>query len=166
MRLSEGVEWGIHCLAVLGALPPGGTLPGKVLAEFHGVSPTYLLKHLKVLTAAGLVESVPGPRGGFRLARPPESISLLDTVIAIDGVEAAFRCTEIRQRSPARRPASERSSAFATPCPVKVAMLKADAAWRSALASQSIADIITTVVRLADPDALRRNAEWLSERVR
>jgi len=162
MRLSEGVEWGLHCLAILGGLPEGGTLPGRVLAEFHGVSPTYLLKHLKTLTEAGLVESVPGPRGGFRLAKPPETITLLDTVIAIDGEAAAFRCTEIRQRSPVRRSAT----AFALPCPVKVAMLKADAAWRAALASQTLADIIGAVTRIADQEGLRRNAEWLAERVR
>jgi len=162
MRLSEGVEWGVHCLTVLGGLPEGTTVPGRVLAEFHGVSPTYMLKHLKALTTAGLVESVPGPRGGFRLAKPPETISLLDTVIAIDGPEAAFRCTEIRQRSPGRRP----SSVFPTPCPVKLSMLKADAAWRSALAGQSIADLITTILTIADPEVLRRNAEWLAERIR
>ena len=57
MKLSEGVEWGIHCAAILGGLPPGATLPGKALAEFHGVSESYLLKHLKALTAADLLEN-------------------------------------------------------------------------------------------------------------
>jgi Rrf2 family protein len=162
MRLSEGVEWGVHCLAVLALLPEGKTLTGKALAEFHGISPTYLLKHMQSLASAGIVESIPGPRGGFRLARPPEAISMLDTLMAIDGAEAAFRCTEIRQRSPVKRPAS----AFAMPCPVKVAMLKADAAWRNALANQTVADIILTVRRIADPDAARRQHEWLLARAR
>jgi Rrf2 family protein len=162
MYLSEGVEWGIHCLAVLGSLPQGASMSGRALAEFHGVSPTYLLKHLKTLTAAGLVESVPGRRGGFRLAKSPQDISLLDTVVAIDGTSAAFRCTEIRQRAPVPKP----PAAFNRPCPVKVAMLKADAAWRSALAAQTIADIIATVERIAHPEVARRYTEWLAEQVR
>jgi len=100
MKLSEGVEWGVHCAVVLAGLAPGATLPGKALAEYHGVSESYLLKHLKALTAAELLVSVPGPRGGYRLARPPERITLLDVVQAIDGTQPAFRCTEIRQRGP------------------------------------------------------------------
>ena len=71
MKLSEGVEWGVHCAVVLAGLAPGATLPGKALAEYHGVSESYLLKHLKALTAAELLVSVPGPRGGYRLARTP-----------------------------------------------------------------------------------------------
>ena len=95
MKLSEGVEWGVHCAVVLAGLAPGATLPGKALAEYHGVSESYLLKHLKALTAAELLVSVPGPRGGYRLARPPQRITLLDVVQAIDGTQPAFRCTEI-----------------------------------------------------------------------
>ena len=66
-----------HCATVLSRLPDGATLPGKALAEFHGVSESYLLKRLKALTAARLLESLPGPHGGYRLAREPENISLL-----------------------------------------------------------------------------------------
>jgi len=54
MRMSEGVEWGVHCAAVLAALPPLATLPGKALAEFHDVSETYLVKHLQALTCRRL----------------------------------------------------------------------------------------------------------------
>ncbi len=61
MRISEGVEWGLHIASVLAALPPRATLPAKALAEFHGVSESYLLKHLKALVEAGVFESVPGP---------------------------------------------------------------------------------------------------------
>ena len=81
MKMSDGVEWGIHCAAVLARLDDGATLPGKALAEFHGVSESYLLKHLKSLTAAGILESVPGPHGGYRLGREPKKISLLDIVL-------------------------------------------------------------------------------------
>ena len=35
MRLSEGVEWGLHCCVVLAVLPDGAALSTGRLAEFH-----------------------------------------------------------------------------------------------------------------------------------
>src|SRR5579885_3663539 len=129
MKLSEGVEWGLHCVTALAGLPAGATLPTKVLAEYHGLSETYLAKHLQALTNARIIESVPGPRGGYRLMRPPEEITLLEVVEAIDGREPVFRCTEIRQQGPlARGP-----EAYRTPCGIHVAMARAEKAWRDAL---------------------------------
>jgi Rrf2 family protein len=162
MKLSEGVEWGIHCAAILAGLAPGATLPGKALAEFHGVSESYLLKHLKALTAAHLLESVPGPRGGYRLALSAEHITLLDVVQAIDGKEPAFRCTEIRQRGPV---AGDRS-AYRRPCAINAAMLRAEGAWRAELARTTLADINRGVVENADPRVLARGAQWLAHNCR
>jgi len=71
MKLGEGVEAAIHSAAALAGLEAGATIPGSALAGQFGLSPSYLLKHLQALTAAGILESVPGPAGGYRLARPP-----------------------------------------------------------------------------------------------
>ena len=54
-------------------LPDGKVLPGKSLAELHGSLETYLLKHLRALAAARVIEALPGPRGGYRLARAETS---------------------------------------------------------------------------------------------
>ena len=70
MQLGEGVEWALHCCTVLALVPPDRTLPAARLAEFHGVPPAYLAKHLQALAQAGIVESVPGRKGGYRLVRP------------------------------------------------------------------------------------------------
>src|ERR1700753_4198013 len=100
MKLSDGVEQAIHCVAVLAGLSADGVLSAAALAEFHGVSTSYLLKHLQALSGAGILETTPGPKGGYRLARAPEKISLLDIVLAVEGASPAFRCSEIRQRGP------------------------------------------------------------------
>ena len=162
MRLSEGVEWSVHCAVMLAGLARGATLPGKALAEFHGVSESYLLKHLKALTAAHLLESVPGPRGGYCLARSPERITLLDVVQAIDGTQPAFRCTEIRQRGPAALEAR----AYRRPCIINTAMLRAESAWRAELDRTSLADIARGVVKTADPRVSARGAQWLEQNCR
>lgn len=137
MKLGDGVEQGIHCMLLLSGLPADGVLPASALAEFHGVSTSYLLKHLQALAAAGLLSSVPGPKGGYRLAREPHHISLLEVLLALEGPEPAFRCSEIRQRGPS--PVAERF--FKAPCGVNVAMLRAEKAYRAELEKVSIADL-------------------------
>lgn len=138
MKLSDGVEQAIHSVTMLAHLTPEGVLSAAALAEFHGVSPSYLLKHLQALSGAGLLDTVPGPRGGYRLAKPAADISLLDIVIAVDGAQPAFRCNEIRQRGPNPLPGKP-----AKPCNIAAAMLRAERAYRAELARCSIADIIT-----------------------
>jgi len=137
MKLGEGVEQAIHSVLLLSGLAVDGVLPASALAEYHGVSTSYLLKHLQALAGAGLLLSVPGPKGGYRLAREPKHISLLDIVIAIEGPEPAFRCAEIRQRGPS--PIAERF--HRAPCGVNAAMLRAEKAYRTELAKVSMADL-------------------------
>lgn len=162
MRLSEGVEAAIHCATVLASLEEGKTLPGSALAELHGLSPSYLLKHLKVLGAAGLLESVPGPNGGYRLAKRPDRISLLDIVVAIEGPKPAFRCAEIRQNGPgALEPA-----AYVKPCGINAAMLRAERAWRTELARSTLADVIAGYEADADPRAIAFNCAFVARHQR
>ncbi len=137
MKLGDGVEQAVHSVLVLASLSEAGVLSATALAEFHGVSASYLLKHLQALAGAGILQSVPGPKGGYRLARAPEKITLLDIVLAVEGSEPAFRCAEIRQRGPSPL----LTHFYKTPCAVNVAMLKAEQAYRAELRKVSIADL-------------------------
>lgn len=161
MKLGDGVEQAIHCVAVLAGLPADGVLAASALAEFHGVSPSYLLKHLQALSGAGILASVPGPAGGYRLARAPERITLLDVVLAVEGDAPAFRCTEIRQRGPSPLPRPKR------PCEIHAAMLRAEAAYRRELAGITIADLGAEVAR-HDPEGrvAARRSKFLDARAR
>jgi len=138
MKLGDGVEQAIHCMLVLSGLQPDGVLAAAALAEYHGVSTSYLLKHLQALAHAGLLESIPGPKGGYRLAKKPESISLLDIVLAVEGPEPAFRCAEIRQRGP--NPTAQKF--HRAPCAVNAAMLRAEQAYRAELRSIALTDLV------------------------
>jgi Rrf2 family protein len=137
MKLSEGVEHAIHSVALLAGLEPDRVLPAAALAEFHGISPSYLLKHLQALSGAGILATVPGPNGGYRLARSPDKVTLLDIVLAVEGAQPAFRCTEIRQRGP-----NPLGGVSTKPCEINAAMLKAERAYRAELAKVRIADIL------------------------
>ena len=147
MKLGEGVEAAIHCAAMLASVDGNSTMPGSALAECFGRSPSYLLKHLNQLTAARILESVPGPTGGYRLARAAEHITLLDIVLAIEGREPAFRCGEIRRNGPVRIDAS----AYVKPCGINAAMLKAERAYRGALADVKLSAIVAEYAAEGDP---------------
>ena len=162
MKLSDGVEWGLHCAAFLAALPPELILPAKALAEYHGVSESYLLKQLQALTRAGLLQSIPGPKGGYHLARAADTITLLDVVEAIEGTDAAFRCSEIRQCGPA----ALEKSAYRLPCKINVTMLRAEAAWKDVLRAQTLAELAATVVNSLDPRVMEKALPWLQENAR
>ena len=162
MKLSEGIEWGLHCATLVALVPPDATLSASRLAEYHGVPAPYLAKHLQALSRAGILESVPGPAGGYRLARPPADVTVLDVVEAIDGSAPAFTCTEIRRRGPAAVPARE----YRLPCAIHAAMDRADAAWRAELRSTTLADLVQQVLTDASPNALTKGAVWLQEVVR
>ena len=138
MKLGDGVEQAIHCMLLLSNLSADSVLSAAALAEYHGVSASYLLKHLQALVAAGLLVSIPGPKGGYRLATAPQSISLRDVVLALEGAAPAFRCAEIRRNGP--DPLAEKF--FAKPCAINAAMLKAEQAYRAELAKVSIADLV------------------------
>jgi Rrf2 family protein len=162
MRIGEGVEWAIHCCTVLAVLPADVALPSARLAEFHGVPGAYLAKQLQALSRAGIVETVAGPRGGYRLARPAAEVTVLDIVEAVDGGEAAFRCTEIRQRGPA----AEEPSAYLRPCGIARAMGRAEDAWRRELAATSVADLVTGLFKDVSPVAVTKAATWFKEVLR
>lgn len=158
MRMSEGVEWALHALVLLGTLPEGSSLSAARLAEFHGVPPAYLAKTMQALAGAGLVTGAVGRAGGYRLAAAPTTVTVLAVVDAVEGAGPVFRCREIRRRGPAR----VRASAYAPVCAVAAVMHRAEAAWRRELASVTVADLVGAVAGSAPPEAVRRAATWLS----
>ncbi|MNR90156.1 iron-responsive transcriptional regulator [compost metagenome] len=155
--MSEGVEWGLHSVLLLSRLSKNATLPGKAVAAFHGVSESYMLKHLKALVAAGILVSVPGPRGGYRLARPAKAISFLDVTQAIEGTDPAFRCTEIRQRGPVKAP----RDMCRLPCAIQRTMREAEDAWMAVLAQRTIADLAAELEAKFTPEHQARTETWL-----
>ncbi|TCU17948.1 RrF2 family transcriptional regulator [Rhizobium sullae] len=157
MKMGDGVEQAIHSVAMLSGLSEGGVLSAAAIAEFHGVSTSYLLKHLQALSSVGILDTVPGPKGGYKLAKEPEDISLLDIVLAVEGPEPAFRCAEIRQRGP--NPLPQRY--FTKPCQINAAMQKAERAYRAELAKTSIADILTDLSAADDGGIAGRGCAFL-----
>ena len=82
-----------YALQALAALPGDGSYRlAKNLAESLNLPGPYLAKILQNLVQAGILESVRGPRGGFRLARPSSEITVGEVVAALEGPGSLDGC--------------------------------------------------------------------------
>ncbi len=136
--MGQGVEWAVHVLLTFAWLDDDVPVSTAQLAASHDLPVAYLNKQLQALVRAGILESCPGAKGGFRLARRPDAVTLMDVVVAIEGPREAFRCTDIRERGMGE---GLPRSAFAQPCAVHASMQRAELAWRRELAAQTVADV-------------------------
>jgi len=141
VKLPESTEWVVHATASLAQLGPGDTASAAQLAEHYDVPAAYLAKQLQALVRAGVLAAVTGPRGGFRLARPAEQITLLQVIEAVDGTSPFYVCNEIRQRGRGAVPPEQCLRA----CGIAARMAEAEAAWRQSLATVTITDIVSSL---------------------
>lgn len=90
MEISAKADYAVRALAVLAA---AGAVPMTVaeLSAAQGIPANFLQTILQRLRQRGLVSSHRGSDGGYRLARPPEQITVADVLRAIDGPLAAVR---------------------------------------------------------------------------
>jgi FeS assembly SUF system regulator len=68
------------------------TSPG--ISALTGVPEPTVAKVLKALAAAGLVASLRGARGGYRLIKPLHAVTIADVIGAIDGPIALTACVD------------------------------------------------------------------------
>jgi Rrf2 family protein len=86
MKLTRASTYAIHAVAYMAAQPKRNEpVASHVIARKRGIPERFLLKVLKPLVSAQVLYSVKGPNGGYRLARSPQDISILEVVEAVDG---------------------------------------------------------------------------------
>ncbi len=160
-HITTSVEYGIHCLLWLTGAGDRA-MSSRDLAELQGISPSFVAKIFPRLEKAGIVAASEGVRGGYRLARPADTISFLDIVDAIEGEKPLFDCQEVRERC-ALFPRGAPGWATDGVCAVHGVMLQAEKAMRNALAAQSLADVAARFGRKA-PDSFFGDVDaWVGE---
>ncbi len=87
MQVTRAGEYGIIGLLYLARQPAERTVMVDEISDAEGVPKSFLAKIFQSLAKAGLVQSVRGAHGGFRLAKPPAAITVLQV---IDSVESGF----------------------------------------------------------------------------
>lgn len=82
LHYSKSAGYAIHALSCIGAAPQAALV--REVAKRTGLQKPYLAKILNQLAHQGLVKAKRGYHGGIVLAKPPEKISLLQVVQAVD----------------------------------------------------------------------------------
>ena len=85
MKLSTKGRYATRILLCISRLQGDQPVPKKRISEQEGISTDYIEQIIVPLKNAGLVNSVRGLRGGFRLARPSAEITVYDILAASEG---------------------------------------------------------------------------------
>ena len=83
MRLTEQTRYALHVLAYCAARHPA-LAKVATIATVTGITEQNIFKLIKVLAKAGFVETIRGPHGGVRLAKPPGAIRVGQVIRAIE----------------------------------------------------------------------------------
>ncbi|HHY88791.1 MAG TPA: Rrf2 family transcriptional regulator [Chloroflexi bacterium] len=93
MQITRQADYALRAMLYLSKMGPNQRAATSQIAEEQRIPPSFLAKIISQLSIAGLIHTSRGARGGVSLARPPEEISILEVVEAIDGPLALNECT-------------------------------------------------------------------------
>lgn len=156
------VEYGLHCLLYLVDAPQDMLPSSRDLAEFQGVSATFIAKLFTQLERAGLVSATEGVCGGYKLARPAGAITVLDVADALEGGKPLFRCREVRDRCVLNDPGKATSKRGL--CAIHAVMREGESRMREALAATSLADIADEVAGKQSHRFIAARRQWFADR--
>ncbi|MDD5126794.1 MAG: Rrf2 family transcriptional regulator [Dehalococcoidales bacterium] len=94
MKLSTRARYGTRALLDLVRQPPNEPVQLKEIARRQGVSLHYLEHLITPLITAGIIRSIRGARGGVKLARPAEQISLAEIIRLLEGSLTPVECID------------------------------------------------------------------------
>ena len=89
---SKKCELGLQAVLFLSAQPPDKMFNSGEISKKLKVPKEFVSKVLQNLTDSKIVDSRKGKGGGFYLRKDPNTITLIDIVIAIDGLELFHKC--------------------------------------------------------------------------
>ena len=112
-------------------------LPAKMIAEYLDIARPTLVKILQSLTKAGILESREGAKGGVRLARKPEEVSLLDILDALEQSRPLFQ-TDFHVNVTGKKPDRAQEK-------IGEVLLDAEQTMKNSLAQTNIADFLLSM---------------------
>ncbi|HXX57344.1 MAG TPA: Rrf2 family transcriptional regulator [Thermodesulfovibrionales bacterium] len=84
MHITRETDYAVRCVLYLSGVSDGVSVVDDIAGEM-GIPKSFLAKILQKLAKAGIVTSIRGVKGGFRLAQKPERINLLKVIEATQG---------------------------------------------------------------------------------
>ncbi|HEY4280743.1 MAG TPA: Rrf2 family transcriptional regulator [Conexibacter sp.] len=148
MRISAKTDYAVRAAVELAAVTDEHPLKSERIAQAQGIPLRFLENILVQLRQGGIVVSRRGADGGYRLADPPDQVTVADVIRAIDGPLAAVS---------GERP--EKLAFEGTAAPLKDVWVAVRASLRDVLEHVTLADLAARELpeavraRVADPDA-------------
>jgi Rrf2 family protein len=137
LALNKKTDYGLIALCCLAA-QPDQVHSARSIAQTYGMSLSLLMNVLKDLQRDGLVDSIRGSRGGYRLARPAQQISLAQLIQALQGAPRLVAClSEDSEKSDA-----DHFCDLALRCPVQSPARKVHLKLQDLFNNISLADLI------------------------
>jgi len=93
LRLSKKADYALMAMKHLATRAGGASSSAREIAEQYDIPIELMAKVLQRLARRGLVTSLQGTRGGYRLARPVTMISVADIIEAIEGPLRVTACS-------------------------------------------------------------------------
>ncbi len=160
----KGVEYAIHCLLSLPRSPGNAPMDVGNIAEFYGVSRTYLAKIFTRLKKTGIVRSSIGAKGGYELARPADQITFWDIVVAVEGEFHLFECRNIREKIAIYRGDSPKPDWQGRgPCSIHSVMMEVEDQIRKSLQEKNLAWLMETLDRKLTQEEKIATVQWFSQ---
>lgn len=91
MRISARADYAVRAALQLATSRDDGPLKAEAIADAQDIPHKFLEGILNDMRRGGLVLSQRGGNGGYRLAKPPESISIADVIRIVDGPLVSVR---------------------------------------------------------------------------
>ena len=92
MKLSTRSRYGLKAVVDLAVYEGEAPVTLSALAGMQGVSEAYLEQLLRARRRAGIVETVRGAAGGYRLSCAPEALDVGRVLAALEGSTAVVDC--------------------------------------------------------------------------
>jgi FeS assembly SUF system regulator len=132
LRISKITDYGTLVLVHLASYGDGRLRTASDMASATHLTLPTTQKVLKILARGGLVDSVRGAEGGYRLVRPPEHISATEILDTLEGPVALTECSD-----------ADSHCELEPNCQVGDAWQKISKAIRAAMTDISLADLRT-----------------------
>ncbi|MBO8137554.1 MAG: Rrf2 family transcriptional regulator [Desulfotomaculum sp.] len=133
MRFNQATDYAFRTIFYLSRQEPNEIVEAKQIAEKENIPIRFLLKTVRLLTQAGIVNSYRGLKGGYALAKDPKDITLRDIVEAVEGPVLINKCLGDPK---------ECSKDAASWCPVRRALYRVQQAANKELGKYTFNDLI------------------------
>lgn len=93
LEITRQADYALRATVEVARMEFGDRAPTAIIAERQRIPLPFLAKIVSQLVVRGILEATRGASGGVSLARPAETITMLEIIEAIDGPITINRCT-------------------------------------------------------------------------